>query len=78
MERNAAVARLVGQVERIVRESGDPERAFGFDAVAWVTRFLASPIAALGERCPEELMGTAEGLQQVALLVAPMQSGAYS
>ena len=34
-ERVPAVARLVGQIQNIVEESGDPR---GFDATAWMSR----------------------------------------
>lgn len=69
------MARLVGQVQAMVEESGDPE---GFDAAAWTALWLERPLPALGGRKPAELMDTAEGQQLVASLVARMQSGAYA
>lgn len=69
------MARLVGQVESLVEESGRPE---GFDAAAWVAQWLEEPVPALGGRRPAELMDTPEGQVVVAQLVARMQSGAYS
>lgn len=74
-ERTAHVARLVGLVERIVAESGNPQH---FDAVQWTERWLDRPNAALGGRRPAELMQTAGGRQVVESIVARMQSGAYS
>ena len=51
------MARLVGQVQQIVQESGDPA---GFDADPWVTAFLDAPGPALGARRPRDLMRTSE------------------
>jgi len=69
------MARLVGQVESLVEESGQPD---GFDAAAWVAHWLEEPVPALGGRRPAELMDTPEGQVVVSQLVARMQSGAYS
>lgn len=69
------VARLVGQVQSMVNESGNPE---GFNAAEWVARWLDRPVPALGGRRPAELMDTAEGQAIVANLVERAQSGAYS
>lgn len=68
-------ARLVGQVETIVRESGNPE---GFDAAKWTAAWLDRSHAALGGKRPAELMDTADGRGIVSDLVARMQSGAYT
>lgn len=69
------VSRLIGQAQRMVEESGNPE---GFDAGAWVARWIESPVPALGGRRPSELMDTAEGQALVASLLSRAQSGAYS
>jgi len=74
-EHAMGLARLVGQVEQIVQESGDPE---GFDAGKWVAEFLGSEQASLGGRRPAELMRTSDGRAVVATLVNQMQSGAYA
>jgi putative toxin-antitoxin system antitoxin component (TIGR02293 family) len=74
-ERVMDIARLVGQVDAIVRESGNPE---GFDAAKWVSAWLHRPQAALGDKHPAELMDTSEGRGIVSGLVAQMQSGAYA
>lgn len=73
-ERALGIARLVGQVERIVRESGEAQ---GFDAARWAAGWLGEPNPALGGRPPGEYMDTADGRALVAGLVAQMQSGAY-
>lgn len=74
-ERALGVARLVGQVQEIVAESGQPD---GFDAAAWTASWLEEPNTALGGRIPGEFMDTADGRALVAGLVAQMQSGAYA
>lgn len=74
-ERVLGIARLVGQVEAMVKESGDPA---GFHAAQWVARWLEEPLAALGGRKPGELMDTAEGQAIVSNVLARAQSGAYA
>lgn len=74
-ERLLGVARLVGQAEQMVRESGEPE---GFDAARWVADWLETPLGALGGSPPAALMDTAEGRRLVSDLLAQMQSGAYA
>lgn len=74
-ERILGVGRLVGQVEAMVEESGDPK---GFDARAWLTRWLGEPLAALGGVCPRDLLDTIEGQRMVSEALARMRSGAYA
>jgi putative toxin-antitoxin system antitoxin component (TIGR02293 family) len=74
-ERILGVARLVGQIQAMVEESGEPE---GFDARAWLTRWLGEPLAALGGTCPRDLLDTIEGQRMVSEALARMQSGAYA
>jgi putative toxin-antitoxin system antitoxin component (TIGR02293 family) len=69
------MASLVGQVQSLVAESGEPQ---GFDVGAWVSGWLERPVPALGGRRPAELMDTSEGQAIVSRLVAQMQSGAYA
>ncbi len=74
-ERVLGIARLVGQVDQMVKESGD---AAGLDAAKWVAAWLDRPQAALGGKRPAELMDTSDGRGIVSDLVARMQSGAYA
>ncbi len=69
------MARLVGQVQAMVEDSGNPE---GFNAAEWLARWLERPLPALGGQRPAELMDTPDGQGLVSNLVARMQSGAYS
>jgi putative toxin-antitoxin system antitoxin component (TIGR02293 family) len=74
-ERVMGIARMVGQAEAMVKESGDPRP---FDAAKWMAGWLEEPQPALGGKRPAELMDTAEGRGIVADLLARMQSGAYA
>lgn len=74
-ERVIGLARLVGQLEAMVQESGNAE---GFDAAAWMSRWLNEPLPALGGARPIELMDTMEGQGVVSSMLARMQSGAYA
>ena len=69
------MARLVGQVQAMVEESGDPA---GFDAGAWLARWLEEPLPALGGKVPAQLMDTHDGQALVASMLARMQTGAYA
>jgi putative toxin-antitoxin system antitoxin component (TIGR02293 family) len=69
------MARLVGQAQAIVEESGEPA---GFNAAEWVAQWLDRPVGALGWRKPGELMDTAEGQAMVSNLLNRAVSGAYS
>ena len=74
-ERILGVGRLVGQVQAMVEESGDPK---GFDAPAWLTRWLGEPLAALGGARPRDLLDTIEGQRMVSEALGRMRSGAYA
>lgn len=74
-ERLIGLARLIGQIEVIVAESGEPA---GFDAPSWLAGWLAQPLPALGGRAPGELIDTAEGQALVAEMLGRIQSGAYA
>jgi hypothetical protein len=62
-----AIAGLVRQAERLVRDSGGSE---GFDAARWVAAWLNQPLPALGGKRPSEFM--------IANLLAQQKSGAYA
>jgi putative toxin-antitoxin system antitoxin component (TIGR02293 family) len=74
-ERVLGLAKLVGQVQAMVEESGDPE---GFDARAWTAYWLNEPLPALGGARPLDLMDTMEGQGLVSDTLARVQSGAYA
>lgn len=74
-ERRAGLAKLIGQVELIVKESGELER---FDAAQWFSSWIAQPALALGGRKPAEFMDTSEGREVVSKLLAQMQSSAFA
>ena len=74
-ERIIGLQKLIGQVEVMVAESGDPS---GFNAAHWVAEWLETPIPALNHERPAEFMDTIEGQELVSSLLAKMQSGAYA
>jgi putative toxin-antitoxin system antitoxin component (TIGR02293 family) len=74
-ERVLGVGRLLGQVQTMVRESGNPD---GFDVSAWLSAWMSAPVPALGGARPLDLMDTMTGQALVAQLLAQMQSGAYA
>ncbi len=74
-ERIVGLARLIGQVETMVGESGS---LAGFKAAKWFAAWIAQPLAALGGRKPEEFLDTADGREAISQLLSQMQSGAYA
>lgn len=69
------MARLIGQVQAMVEESGE---ARGFDAAAWMAQWLQAPAPALGGRRPAEFMDTSEGQAVISRLLGQARSGAYA
>jgi putative toxin-antitoxin system antitoxin component (TIGR02293 family) len=74
-ERLVGIAKLIGQVESIVKESGNPEN---FKPARWFAQWIEEPSSALGGRKPADLLDTADGREAVSRLLAQMQSGAYA
>lgn len=74
-ERVLGVAEIIGLVQTMVEQSGDPH---GFCAPAWVAHWLDLPLPALGGRKPADYMDTQTGQGLVLDLLRRGQSGAYS
>ncbi len=74
-ERVLGVATLIGRVQAMVEQSGEPA---GFDAARWVADWLAKPLPALGGATPASYMDTFEGQKLVGELLSMSQSGAYA
>ncbi|AJY38057.1 MULTISPECIES: antitoxin Xre/MbcA/ParS toxin-binding domain-containing protein [Burkholderia] len=74
-ERVVGLSKLIGQVQSMVEESGEPA---GFDAAHWVAQWIERTNPALGGRKPAELMDTVAGQELVGAVLARMQSGAYA
>ena len=72
------VAQLVGEAERILAESGDPQQMQDFSAVAWMGDWLRSPVGALGFRPPLDYLDNPFSQALVMQLLGRIQSGAYS
>ena len=75
-EKLVGLSRLIGQVDAMVRESGDP--APDFDAARWFAGWMAEPVAALGGLRPQELLDTADGREALGTLLLQMKSGVYA
>lgn len=73
-ERVLGMARLLGQLEVMVKESGNAE---GFDVAGWMSRWLKEPLPALCGSRPLDLLDTMEGQTLVSNALAQIQSGAY-
>ncbi len=74
-ERVVGVAKLVGQLQVMIQDSGDPAN---FDARAWMARWLTEPLPAFGGVRPADLMDTMEGQGLVSAAPSQIQSGAYA
>lgn len=74
-ERVIGFARLVGQVEAMIAESGDGS---SFDSHLWLGRWLMEPLPALGHRRPADLVDTMAGQALVSTALAQMLSSAYA
>ncbi len=74
-ERVIGFAKLVGQLEEMVQQSGDPD---SFDAAAWLSQWLKDPLPAFGGERPINLMDTMEGQALVSRTLSQLQSGAYA
>jgi putative toxin-antitoxin system antitoxin component (TIGR02293 family) len=77
-EKVVGMAKLIGQVETMLAESGDPGLMQGFDAANWLTHWMEEPIPALGGASPSAYMDTIEGQEMISKLLAMMQTGAYA
>jgi putative toxin-antitoxin system antitoxin component (TIGR02293 family) len=74
-ERIVGFAKLVGQLEAMIQDSGD---LTNFDARAWMARWLTEPLPAFAGARPADLVDTMEGQGLVSAALAKIQSGAYA
>lgn len=74
-ERIIGLANLIGQLEAMIADSGDPAN---FDARAWLARWLTEPLPAFGGIPPAALLDTMEGQGLIASALTKIQSGAYA
>jgi putative toxin-antitoxin system antitoxin component (TIGR02293 family) len=77
-EKIVGMAKLVGQAQTILEQSGDPELTKDFDAPKWLAKWIEEPIPALGGKRPADYMDTIEGQEMVSRLLSMMQTGAYA
>ncbi len=74
-ERVVGLATLVGQLEAMIEESGDP---ICFNATEWLSIWLRQPLPSLGGTKPIDLLDTMEGQAIVSRALAQIQSGAFA
>jgi len=74
-ERALGIARLVGQVETLIRASGDKNE---FDAKRWIAQWLGQPNPALGGQPPGRYMNTAAGCSMVSDLISLAAGGGFA
>lgn len=74
-ERVIGMAKLIGQLQAMVEDAGNPA---GFEAAGWLSRWIREPLPAFGGMRPVELLDTMEGQALVADALAQTQSGAYA
>lgn len=74
-ERLLGLQRLIGQVQAMVEESGNPE---DFDAASWTRKWLDEPHPALGGARPIDYLDTMTGQQILADLLSRNVTGAYA
>ena len=74
-ERVLGFGRLVGQIQTMIRESGNP---VGFDASEWLSNWMSAPVPALNGVRPLDLIDTMSGQALVSQVLSQMQSGAYA
>jgi putative toxin-antitoxin system antitoxin component (TIGR02293 family) len=74
-ERVLGVESLIGMVQTMVEESGNPA---GFNSAHWLADWLSKPLPALGGATPASYLDTFEGQRLIAGLLSMSQSGAYA
>ena len=77
-EKVIGMAKLIGQVETMLEQSGDPASMRDFDAARWLARWIEEPVPALNGTPPSAYMDTIAGQEMVSDLLALMQTGAYA
>ncbi|WP_291714770.1 MbcA/ParS/Xre antitoxin family protein [Limnobacter sp. CACIAM 66H1] len=65
---------LIGQVQNIVEECGDPE---GFDAAEWLGTWAFGPNDSLGGHLPADYFDTVVGQEVVSNLLSAIRYGIY-
>lgn len=74
-ERVLGLVKLVGQLEAIVEDAGNP---VDFDVLEWLSGWLREPLPALGGAKPIDFLDTMEGQALVSRALSQIHSGAYA
>lgn len=72
---SAAIAALTARLEAGITKSGETQN---IDRKRWVSDWMTRPNPLLGNKCPEEFLGTEQGRRALLQLIGRMQSGVYS
>ena len=67
--------RIVAKLQRLLEESGDPERMAKFDLEAWVKDWMREPLPELGDKTPADMLRNPEGQRAVEDLLERMRGG---
>lgn len=71
----ATIAELTAQLEAGITKSGETQN---LDRKRWVSDWMTRANALLGNKRPEELLGTEQGRRALQQLIGRIQSGVYS
>lgn len=74
-EKLLGIAQIIGQVETLIKASGNEE---GFDAKKWTAQWLGQPNPALGGQTPGRYMNTADGRAIVSGLLSQGAAGGFA
>lgn len=69
------ISQIADRAASMVRASGNLEP---FDAQAWATQWVVTPIPALGGATPASYLGTAAGREMIFKLLSRIESSSYS
>ncbi|ROR21468.1 putative toxin-antitoxin system antitoxin component (TIGR02293 family) [Comamonas sp. BIGb0124] len=77
-EKVVQLVSLIGLVEQIVDEYGDPKSTLDFDAARWLGEWIEKPQPSLGMRKPSEFLDTATGIAMIETLLKRIAAGAFA
>ena len=76
-ERVVGLVTLIGQVSRMLQDSGVPESKAVSQGATWLGAWMAAPNNALGGERPLAYLDTAEGRGLVSRVLGAMEAGTY-
>jgi putative toxin-antitoxin system antitoxin component (TIGR02293 family) len=70
-----AFLRIVAMLQRLLDESGDPDRLTTFDLESWVKEWMREPLRELDDKTPADMLRNPEGQRAVEQLLERMRGG---